>query len=62
MLDRLTLLPRSAPRVRIGARWSRARGASIGRTGYKLYYRPNLRARVLSVVAIWHERRPGLRL
>jgi hypothetical protein len=36
-LDRLTNLPRSSPCVQIGGRWSRARHASLGRAGYKLY-------------------------
>ncbi len=61
-LDRLAILPRSSPRTQIAGRWSRTRHASLGRTGYQLYYRPNIRARMITVVAIWHERRPGLRL
>ncbi len=61
-LDRLTLLPRSSPRTQIAGRWTPTRHASIGRTGYQLYYRPNLRAKIIRVLAIWHARRPGLRL
>jgi plasmid stabilization system protein ParE len=56
-LDRLALLPRSAPRVMIAGKWSTTRRASVGRTGYGLFYRPNAKARRIVVVALWHERR-----
>jgi len=61
-LDRLEALPASAPRVQIAGKWSRTRRAALGRTGYNLYFRPNERAKSITVVSIWHERRPGLRL
>jgi hypothetical protein len=61
-LDRLEQLPLSAPRVQIAGKWSSTRAAPLGRTGYKLYYWPNTRAKSLLVIRIWHERRPGLLL
>ena len=56
-LDRIEQFPYSSPRVRIAGKWSRTRRAALGRTGFGLYYRPNVRARCITVLAIWHERR-----
>jgi plasmid stabilization system protein ParE len=61
-LDRLTLLPRSSPRMQRAGCWTWTRRAPLGRTGYNLYYRPNIRAKIIRVISIWHERRPELRL
>lgn len=59
-LDRLEQFPYSAPRAQIAGRWSTMRRAAFGRTGYRLYYRPNKRTKTILVASIWHERRPGM--
>lgn len=61
-LERLETLPWSAARVQIAGEWSMIRRASLGRTGYNLYYRPNEEMATITVMCIWHERRAPPRL
>jgi plasmid stabilization system protein ParE len=62
-LVRLEAHPHIGPPALLRGRWSRSvRNLIVGETGYRLFYRVNVQARVVEVLSIWHERRRPPRL